>query len=73
VSKDSKDDLFEGDDITAVDYMVAGETVAEIVLALLNLVLAFVTPAQAKTLVDQVAVKRANEDADALERAKFGN
>lgn len=69
----SKDDLFDTDKITSADYMIAGQTVAEIVLALLNLVLAFVEPGDAKALIDQVAVKRANEDADALERAKFGN
>lgn len=60
-------------DLESAEYMVEGETVAQIVVALLNLVLAFVTPEQAKALLDDAAVRSANEAADALEKAKFGN
>ena len=67
----SKEDAFK-DKLAEHDYMVSGETVAEIVLALLNLVTAFIGHDEAKALLDQMAVQKANEDADALERAKFG-
>ena len=60
-------------ELESAEYMVEGETVAQIVVALLNLVLAFVTPEQAKALLDDASVRAANDAADALEKAKFGN
>lgn len=46
--------------------------VAEVAVALLRLVLHLVDHETAKSLLDQEAVEQANEEADELERSKFG-
>jgi hypothetical protein len=73
VSKDDKSDAFDTEDIVDGDYMVSGDTVAQIVISLLHLVIAFIGVEKARSLLTQIGVQQANAVADQAEKAKFGN
>jgi hypothetical protein len=53
------------------EYSIAGGDVVSIVSGLLQLVLAFMPPAQAKYYIDRVWAQRVNDDAEAFEKVKF--
>lgn len=68
----NKDDAFDVSDVQNGDYFVDGETVAQIVLSLLHLVVAFIGVDKAKNLLSQIGVQQANAAADVAEAEKFG-
>lgn len=53
-------------------YSIDGGSVIALVSQLIQLVLGLVSPEQAKALLDQETVRRANALADAVEVARFG-
>ncbi len=56
-----------------LEYIISGEAAINMMEVLVEIVLAFLSVQEAKSLIDRLAAKEANEIAEQLEDKKFGN